>query len=313
MRTLVGINITSPYQLLSFLSYYEKKCSCYCKIIIFKYDYWGSNQIYNRYLEYFQKIGGILIQNSSDLTQIIHHLQEQYNGDIFDFVTVNTPAIKLKLSFKKSKSIIIADGFGYYGNFLTLISTLKREKKVPIFSPTIMVTSLKYFLKKILFKFFKYEEYTLLSYKDLTPNDEFIFNFKKVIMKLNGVNFIETPSLIFLDQPLVKLGILNQTQYELLIESIYEYSTSLGLTFFIKEHPSSGTRHEKYNIIEFDGILEELCILNRNIKYVISHSSTGLFNILYLRDDIKIKKTINNSHLLISNKQRKIFSKIKNL
>ncbi|AXH63519.1 polysialyltransferase family glycosyltransferase [Providencia huaxiensis] len=308
MRALVGINITSPYQLLSFISYYEENKAKYSKFIIFKYDYWGHNQIYKRYLDYFIKIGGEIIENITNLNSIINYLNHEINQFNFDFISVNQPLIQLKYRFKKSNLIVISDGLGYYGDYSSLISSLKRERRSFISQWSLSTIKIKYLLKKILFKTIKFEEYTLLRYSDLSPNKNFIDNFKNTVLKLNGNSHIETPSLVFLDQPLVELGFLSENEYSLLIRSIYNYSKSLGLNFFIKMHPSSVKESAEYNTLKFDGILEELCILNKNIKHVISYSSTGLFNILYLSDDIKVEKV--NSDAVMSKKQNKIFEKI---
>ncbi|MEQ5727768.1 polysialyltransferase family glycosyltransferase [Providencia rettgeri] len=310
MRILVGININSPYQLLSFLSYYEKNKLHYSKKIIYKFDYWGYNQIYNRYLNYFISEGGELIEEITDLDEIIKQLKSNHPNALFDFITINEPSIKLKFLFKKSKAIIIADGLGYYGNFLTTILGIKREKAIKISSKDKIFMALKYFTKKLIFHFIEYEEYTLLKYKNLKFNENFSDDLKKIIPKLKGKSDINKPSLIFSDQPLVKLKILSSNEYNRLINSVYVYATSLGLEFYIKEHPSHPISDSKYNIVKFDGIIEELCLVNSNIKQVLSYSSTGLFNLIYLRNDIIVEKAVKSYSLYMSKKQRKILDKI---
>ncbi|HFS5768489.1 TPA: polysialyltransferase family glycosyltransferase [Providencia rettgeri] len=310
MRILIGVNITSPYQFLSFISYYEEKKELYDEVVIFKYDYWGYNQIYKRYLDYFLELNGKLIENTSSLSEIISYLKRYYKEALFDFVTVNSPAIKLKLFFKNSNLIVIADGLGYYANFSTLINSIRRESKLSISPSRLTIMTIKYLIKKVFIKLISFEEYTLLRYKDLSLNQTYINNFKSIVGKLKGSIDISTPSLIFLDQPLVKLGIMNQDEYDRLLESAYKYSISLGLTFYIKEHPSSINSNQKYKIIKFDGLLEELCLLNNNIKHIMSYSSTGLFNILYLNDFIKVERTIKNKDINMSKKQNKILNKI---
>lgn len=296
------------------MSYYIAHKSEYDKLILFKFNYWNKNQIYTRYLDLFERIGGVIYNVQKSDRDIIRCLQNDCtNFSKIDILSVNYPRVAFKLKATLgglviNKLIVIPDGFGYYGNVISKLASYRREKglvKSIIMSvPILLLSCIRYFISNSIC----FEEYTLLRAKDCSLNELYLKDVKELLVLMGASPTITRPTLIFADQPLIQLGILSDDEYAKMLNIIQQYALNSGMDFLVKKHPITENIPSEYTQLYFDGLLEEFCLVNDNIKVVVSHSSTGLFNLQYM-SCAKVMK-IGCSDIYLSKNQKKIFDSI---
>ncbi|HDI3178967.1 TPA: hypothetical protein PMB28_003602 [Vibrio cholerae] len=105
-------------------------------------------------------------------------------------------------------------------------------------------------------------------------------------MKSLGLNDngLGKPSLIFLSQPLVQLGMLTEDEYWSCLNKAREFAKNEGLEFLIKLHPTevaifNSLDYRDIQKYDYNGLIEEACVNDGNIRVVVSFFSSGLYTV----------------------------------
>ncbi|WP_409306245.1 polysialyltransferase family glycosyltransferase [Pectobacterium sp. B1J-3] len=318
-KTLVGIKISSSYQLINFLALYDEVRFIYEKAIVYKYNYWGDDKIYKRYLDFAEKMG-VEVKEATREKDIVNDLNVEgksvfFNRE-FDFVYVNNISIVIKLSFPYSKSFIISDGLGMYGDIFTYIGAYKREKKVNDYSLCVFFAGINFLLKKMAGYLFKSSSFSLFDPLTLKINKRYIESIKKIFNEsLSSLPKLKNGTMIFISQPLVQLGIISHGEYSSIINRLKKIANDEGLDFLIKLHPVelSGNEYISSDFFQFDGLIEEACVIDKNVKVVVSFLSTGSLNIEFLSDAKNYILPVSILNLRLSKKQKILISMIKEI
>ncbi|NVN82667.1 MULTISPECIES: polysialyltransferase family glycosyltransferase [unclassified Vibrio] len=313
MKNLVGVNITSPYQLLSLMSYYKANGSRYNCIVVYKYNAWGSEQISNLYLDYFHSIGGVLVEGLKGTPTIIKDIKRRFSPKEIDFVSVGKIDPLMSIFFRKSRRVVIADGFGSYGSVYSFYKAIRREgQSVNVYC---LYAVFHYTLKSIFNSLIKSESYAFHNLKTMEEDNRFASEFKLVCREIGPIEdgvMGDRKVLLVAEQPLVKLGLLTNSEYGDILCRIKRYAEENNLQLILKKHPSENfTSKEPFDYISNARIVEDICINSPNITHVVSHSSSSLFNLTVLNEEINVISFLCELPPILSSKQKKLFSKIR--
>lgn len=321
MNVLIGVNVTSPFQLVCFISYLKNNLNKFDKIILYTYNYWGKGQIYDSYMDalsFFNVDVRSISSNGELIGSVINELKS--NSDV-TFFCVNSPYFPFKFFKPTCKFVVISDGLGTYSGLLKSIIISAKEKSINLFSYKFILLILKRFAVSFFSIVIKYESYMLYSPYSLKKSNEFSSSLRDTLksFKSNRTG-LPGPSLIFLSQPLVQLGLLSEVDYMGCLNRAREFANKEGLDFFIKLHPTeikifNSLDYKDIKPYHYDGLIEEACVNDDNIKVVVSFFSSGL----YMIPELSAAKvySVSSDDLLkslkFSRNQKIIFSTIKKL
>ncbi|MBI6191590.1 hypothetical protein JEP98_20775 [Providencia rettgeri] len=308
MNTLsIGLDIRTPYQLLSFLSFLDYNKSTTNIIIIDKDEYLLKFKSFEKLLEIYS----CKILTSCNNKEILNLIDLNSDKSI-NLISVNFPEYFLKIKRPKIKLITINDGLSSYASFKSMYFNIKRSnRKINIFSLFI-----KFIGERTLSKLFKFDEFYLYDTKKLNINNNFSHSFKKLIDLNNSdkTPVIEKKCLVFIGQPLVNLNIMSKSDYIYHLEQVKKYANDKNLDFYYKPHPlEKKETYEHLSLLSHDGLIEEICALEKNISIVCSFYSTALVTLPALFD-IEVTRLIPNiKNLYFSSKQEKLLYRAKPL
>ncbi|HDI3178721.1 TPA: hypothetical protein PMB28_003323, partial [Vibrio cholerae] len=127
---LIGVNITSPFQLVSFISYLKDKNGFFDEVILYIVNYWDKGQIYEDYLSVLSETNVVVRTVSSNKELIGFVRNDIRNSHNVTFLCVNSPYFPFKFIRPTCKFVVISDGLGTYNGLIKSISVSRREKRI---------------------------------------------------------------------------------------------------------------------------------------------------------------------------------------
>ncbi|GMQ47865.1 polysialyltransferase family glycosyltransferase [Vibrio sp. 10N] len=309
-RVLVGVNINSPYQLMSFVSYFQANANNFERAVVFKRDVWGYNQIYQPYLDLLSTLNIQLIEQQMSPKSLGVYFKDEGISVVTLVIINDVNPQYYHYSGLSVELVIIADGLGYYGDARSRFLATQRESdfsKLALFK-----TALNYYIKKVYDSLRNPKRFTIAEVKqNIVINNDYTYSLKSVFDKVILEPQLKRPALIFVSQPLVKLGLMSQQAYDDHLDFLQRFADNKGLDFFIKPHPSEIDDLRKYNIFNSPAIIEHAMYYESNIKCVVGFSSTSLINIKLLYDVEVWRLDLLDASL--SSKQNKLLNMIDRL
>ncbi|WP_340642255.1 polysialyltransferase family glycosyltransferase [Photobacterium damselae] len=303
-KITIGVDIKTPYQLLSFFSYIDYINSDVNKIFVKNLE--AMNHLVKSFKDLFEIFNCEVIgyENDDDLLDFI----KKTDSKDIKLVSVNFP--KYKFSFKKINLVIISDGLSSYPSFLSMFYNFKRANR----DISLLNLFVKFYTEKLLSKFIKFDEFFLFNKSNLKPNRDYINSFRRVISLSRGKYqpHLKNKSFIFIGQPLVKLGIMDKESYDGFIYRAQNIAKEKGLDFYYKPHPlECELNNRSFNVIDSgDLTIEEFCYIEKNVDSICSFYSTALITIPELLNINSYRFTPKIENLLFSNKQKILLSKV---
>lgn len=282
---LVGVNITSPFQLVCFVSYLKDRNDFFDEVILYVVNYWGKGQIYENYLSLLSGMNVDIRPVSSNRELISLVRRDIKNSYDVTFVCVNAPYFPFKLIKPRCKFVIVSDGLGTYNGLIKSINVSRKEKKINKLSFKFPLLIMKRLIVSFFYNVMSHEDYMLYNPRSLKKNNLFSSSLRETLKLFCSHNSgLGKPSLIFLSQPLVQLGILSKEEYWSCLNKARELAKREELEFLIKLHPTEMavfnsldyTGIKKY---DYNGLIEEACVNDENIKVVVSFFSSGLYTV----------------------------------
>lgn len=307
---LFGVNISSPLHLLSLLAYSEKKK--FDKIYIHVSVYWLNSRLPARYMEFaIAEYGVNFIDSKYDLSEIVT------SNSIVHIASINQLPVSLMVKFINMslcfKYVILNDGVGYFASFFQYAKIAFREKGVGFF--------FKYIGSRLLSHVFGYvvklERFSFFYDNDYSVNMEFKHSFMLVLGKLNmngssykRLSFGNRGVVMLCSQPLVSCGVMSYDEYRALLCDIQSYCNKNDWDLIVKRHPYEDEKNLLgYNLVEYDGTIEELVFSMDNIISVIGFNSTALLllSAFFEKKTYSISYHGYDARRGLSNAQRKLF------
>lgn len=278
-KNIIAYGITSPLHLINFLSYLNSSKTKFDNIYIHIHNYWGRTTVPERYIEYCISKGYKIIY---DKNVILDNLQESLSShDELTIVFVKSPSVVIlskALLYDNIKSLIIIDeGISSYANYSHSLKASFREKGIvgiiKGLTKTSLLTPLKFLNTSKLYS------YTAFAKIDQSVNQDYAINFRKTLQSLKLFNSYESKdysrSFLFCSQPWVELGLMDPEQYNNLLLNLSKFVKAKGMSLVIKKHPVDRVfNYEKFDVINFDGAIEEL-VWTQNFYGMISICSTS--------------------------------------
>lgn len=282
---LVGVNITSPFQLVCFVSYLKNKSGFFDEVVLYIVNYWEKGQIYENYLSLLSEIN-VDIRPVSSNRELIGLVRRDFINDCnITFACINAPYFPFKFLKPTCKFVIISDGLGTYNGLIKSINVSRKEKKISKLSYKFPLLIMKRLFVSFFYYIIRHEVYMLFDPHSLKKNNFFSSSLRETL-KLFGSNNsgLEKPSLIFLSQPLVQLGMLNKDEYLSCLNKARDFAKKEELDFLIKLHPTEVSVFKSLDYAgikkyDYNGLIEEACVNDGNIKVVVSFFSSGLYTV----------------------------------
>lgn len=275
-KIIIGYSIVSPLHLINFLAYLKSCETDFHEKYIFLSNYWNNSIIPKRYIDYCKE-NNINVIFHQDEKKIILNLVFERKLKI-SFVCVKNPSLyilKKGLTNNIEKIIIIDEGLSSYAGFMHSLKASFREKGIKGGGSFLIYMYILKFLK--LFNQHKICNFAAFYGTDINSV------YKKYFLEvLNDINIsslsdqIDQKSILFCTQPLIEVGLMSYDQYEKMLAKVMSVCENNKIILLIKKHPADNIFiYSGYNIIEFDGIAEELIMNKKNIIGTISSCSTS--------------------------------------
>ncbi|WP_434777346.1 polysialyltransferase family glycosyltransferase [Neisseria sp. Ec49-e6-T10] len=213
--------------------------------------------------------------------------------------------------YKEIRNVIICEGIGSSGNLLTrFLVALREQKKFNIFifiRKIITKGILSIFFKKV---FLKVEQWQLYN-QNLELNPEI----KQYILVHNhyyqSLEQSEQKAILFIGQPWVELGFVEQNTYINFLQSIIDGLIKKGYYIKLRPHPAEGLdKYEKLNIQLDQDYSLPLELLFDQPYIVIGNCSTALINLSAIFGvDAYLLKCDFLENLYLSKTQKALFAK----
>lgn len=275
-KIIIGYSIVSPLHLINFLAYLKSCETDFHEKYIFLSNYWNNSIIPKRYIDYCKE-NNINVIFHQDEKKIILNLIFERKLKI-SFVCVKNPSLhilKKGLTNNIEKIIIIDEGLSSYAGFTHSIKASFREKGVKGVGRFLIYVYLLKFLKV----FNKHKIYNFTAFYGTDINPVYKKYFLEVLNDINTSNLldkIDQKSILFCTQPLIEVGLMSYDQYEKMLAKVMSVCENNKIILLIKKHPADNIfDYSKYNILEFDGVVEELVVTQENIFGTISSCSTS--------------------------------------
>lgn len=275
-KVIVGYSIVSPLHLINFLTYLQSCEEDFHERYLFICNYWGDSIIPQRYIDYCKQKNINVILNEEEKKRILNNLSKS-ERNIF-FVCVKSPNLYiLKKGFSKNieKIIIIDEGLSSYAGFFHSFKATFREKNIKgVFKLLLYIV-----ITKFLQIFIQYKIYRFTAFHGENINSTYKKYFLQVLKDIDISSFgdkIGEKSILFCTQPLIEIGLMSYSEYEEMISEVRAICKSSNILLLIKKHPVDKIfKYSGYNIVNFDGIVEELVVTQENIIGTISSCSTS--------------------------------------
>lgn len=312
---LVGVNITSPFQLVCFVSYLKSRNKFFDEIVLYVVNYWGKGQIYENYLSLLPELKVDIrhVSNNRELIGLVMN-DIKYSHNI-TFVCVNAPYFPFKFLKPACKFVVISDGLGTYNGLIQSINVSRKEKKISKLSYKFPLLIIKRLIVSFFSNVITYDSYMLFNPVSLKKNNFFSSSLRQTLKIFGSNSGLERPSLIFLSQPLVQLGMLDINEYLSCLNKAKDFAEREGLDFLIKLHPTEVAVFDSLDYANikkyhYNGLIEEACVNDENIKVVVSFFSSGLYMVPEL-SNVKTYSVMSDELLTSLNLSRKQNSIIK--
>lgn len=275
-KIIIGYSIVSPLHLINFLTYLKSCGDDFHEKYIFLSNYWSKSIIPKRYIQYCEKNNIKVVYDEDEKKRILNLVFE--SKLMISFVCVKSPSLfilKKGLTNNIEKIIIIDEGLSSYAGFMHSLKASFREKGV--------MGGGKFLIYVYLLKFFKlfnkYRVYEFTAFYGTDINSVYKKYFLEVLIDINTYYLsdkIAQKTILFCTQPLIEVGLMSYDQYEKMLAEVTTICKNNKILLLIKKHPADNIfDYSKYNILEFDGVVEELVVTQENISGTISSCSTS--------------------------------------
>ncbi|MFT7009301.1 MAG: hypothetical protein ACJAXJ_003849 [Colwellia sp.] len=303
----VAYRFTTEYHLINFFSYIYKKNDI-DKIIFFVDEHWGHKTLTLSKLKEYTDIP-VVIKLVSDFD-----LRSLVSVNCIYFASISDISYKPYFYLRKTvkKFLIVEDGLGTYAGRLHWTKVIYRERGIYL--------STRYFLssffKRLLFLFVRKKKIkflTLFNLKSLSQNSMFIKELRSYYLFKNKTKLISIfkPTVIFVSGPVIERGILNEDEYNIVLNSLRDSCSDKELDFVIKKHPAEyAFDYNDFELLE-DGSLEDFVFINsEHVVELIGFFSTALITCKVLFDTKS--HYINYNRASVNNRPARIIKIIKN-
>lgn|GEM_PF-6738476 len=267
----------SPLHLINFLVYLKSCENNFHKKYIFLSNYWDNSIVPKRYIAYCERNNINVIFDEDEKKRILNIIFKKKLK--INFVCIKSPSLfilKKGLTNNNIEKIsIIDEGLSSYASFMHSLKASFREKSIKGSIKLLIYVSLMKFL--ILFNQHKLSNFTAFYSTNINPVYKNCF-----LEVLNDINASSSSnntyqkSILFCTQPLIEVELMSYNQYEKMLSEVLAICKSKNISMLIKKHPVDKIfDYSGYNIVSFDGIVEELVASQKNIIGTISSSSTS--------------------------------------
>ncbi len=275
-KIIIGYSIVSPLHLINFLTYLESCEEDFHERYLFISNYWEISILPQRYIDYCKQ-KNINVIFDEDEKKIILDIIFKKKLKI-NFVCVKNPSLfilKKGLINSVEKISIIDEGLSSYASFMHSLKASFREKSIKGSIKLLIYVCLMKFL--ILFNQHKLYNFTAFYGTNINPVYKNCFlEVLDDITTFSPSNSIYQKSILFCTQPLIEVGLMSYNQYEEMLFKVLTICKSNNISLLIKKHPVDKIfDYSGYNIVSFDGIVEELVASHKNIIGTISSCSTS--------------------------------------
>ncbi|WP_270428624.1 polysialyltransferase family glycosyltransferase [Acinetobacter johnsonii] len=275
-KVIIGYSIVSPLHLINFLSYLQSCDDTFDYKYVFLNKYWSGSIISERYISYCKqkKVDVIFCENEKEriLKSLFKSEQNIY------FVCVKNPNLYVlrKGFYKNVKEITVIDeGLSSYAGFFHTFKASLREKGIKggarflIYIQVMKIIS--FFIRH------KINKFTAFHNKDVNPTyKKYFLDVLKNIDSSHYLRKVEGESILFCTQPLIEVGLMSYDDYMGMLTKVDEYCRKNKISLLIKKHPVDNIfEYSGYNVLDFDGVVEEFVLNQKNIIGVISSCSTS--------------------------------------
>lgn len=275
-KVIIGYSIVSPLHLINFLSYLKSCEEEFYGKYIFLSNYWGDSIIPERYIEYCKVNNINVINNENEKQKILDIIFERKLK--ISFVCVKNPnlyVMKKSLAKNVENIIVIDEGLSSYAGFWHSLKASFREKGIKSGGRFITYMCLMKFFKLFIW----HKIYKFTSFIGVNVNPIYKQFFLEVLRDINISSYsnqIDQKSILFCTQPLIEVGLMSYDEYEKMLSQVKAICDTNLISLLIKKHPVDNIfKYSDYNVVEFDGIVEELVVAQKNISGTISSCSTS--------------------------------------
>lgn len=283
-RTLIGYGLVSPLHLANFMAHYYSSPYNYERLIIFIYNYWGSNILPEYYLKYLND-NSIEVIYSNNLKELKHVIKKEVNDIELVLVSNFNWKVIARTSSKVKYVTVIDEGLSSYRSFSSLKADNPNLKLYKIILSKILSRLTTSILSKERAKF-KMFDIDSLKINPLYRKGLFQYfeSLKHFVDSNDNKNFSNT--ILYCSQPWVELNVMSEQDY---IEYINQIKTNIenqGSEFMLKKHPAEHVIDydaHKISTLDDNRMLEEI-IYTTKFKAIISRTSTSSFLVPALFD-----------------------------
>lgn len=275
-KIIIGYSIVSPLHLINFLTYLESCEEDFHERYLFISNYWEISILPQRYIDYCKQKNINVIFDEDEKKRILDIVFKKKLKIIF--VCVKSPSLfilKKSLINSVEKISIIDEGLSSYASFMHSLKASFREKSIKGSIKLLIYVCLMKFL--ILFN--QHKLYNFTAFYGTNINPVYKNYFLEVLNEINppsSSSSIYKKSILFCTQPLIEVGLMSYNQYEEMLFKVFTICKINNISLIIKKHPVDKIfDYSDYNIVNFDGIVEELVARQKNIIGTISSSSTS--------------------------------------
>lgn len=275
-KVIIGYSIVSPLHLINFLTYLKSCETDFHEKYIFLSNYWNNCIIPKRYIDYCEENNINVIFDEDEKKRILNILFEKKLK--INFVCVKNPnlfILKKSLTNNVEKITIIDEGLSSYAGFMHSLKSSFREKGIK--------GGVRFSIYIFILKFFKlfnqHKIYNFTAFYGTNINSVYKKYFLEVLKDINISSYsnqIDQKSILFCTQPLIEVGLMSYDEYEKMLSQVKAICDTNQISLLIKKHPVDNIfKYSDYNVVEFDGIVEELVVAQKNISGTISSCSTS--------------------------------------
>ncbi|SFR45005.1 hypothetical protein SAMN04488070_1146 [Pseudidiomarina maritima] len=310
----VAPKIASSYQLLSLLSYVRANHNEIKATYVFLDPYWHANQIPSRYTNYCEKYNVIFVKTAGALPN--SKAIKEAGCKLLRFY-VNNVSLKSVLLRRQDRVVLIADGLGTYVNCASKINAVTRERGKPTLNEKRKIFNYM-LMSNVAERFSSVHSYMIFDKASLKLDKSFVEQFKISMTELRCSKDDELVNhLIFISQPLVKLGVLTEERYLELLKHLEQRAREKRLAFLVKPHPAEDVDWyfaNNFSALDFDGVIEEFGVNNPRNEFI-SFLSSALLTLPYLTESTVYRLPLPEfeRNIVLSSAQRELLSRVQPL
>lgn len=282
-KILIGYSIVSPLHLVNFLAaIVDTKSDCdVC--YVFTSVYWQTSILPARYLQYCQSIGLQIIESEAEKKAILKQAIAQKAE--LEIVTVRSPSLKLMLKglvgANISRFTIIDEGISSFAGFRHTLKASYKEQGLRYAAKAWLLHQMNRGLR--LFYHHRIDFFSAFDTANQHINPVYQQQFVHTLNQLcqfNAPTVSNPPAqrlMVFCSQPWVDMQRLTAADYAAQLHQLQTLLSKQNISLAIKKHPADKLfDYQGFELIEFDGIVEEWVAQHRPEGVISTNSTSSL-------------------------------------